>query len=182
MSRHTRDKAGPPALRAAREALHQGEIEWPPRRIVLVDIDGTLSNPEHRLWRVKGPGRKDWSGFFADCAQDPPVEPVVRWVRALSQCFTVVLVSGRPINRTGAKTVRWLAHYRVPYFRLFMRKGGDHRPDTQVKQEILDDILRILPSERVAFAIDDRLSVIEEVGRRNQIRVFPVRATDADFY
>ncbi|MGI4757281.1 MAG: hypothetical protein ACRYGF_10595 [Janthinobacterium lividum] len=103
-----------------------------------------------------------------------------RWTRALDETYTVVLVSGRPISKSGAKTLGWLAYYRVPYQYLFMRRGGDRRPDTEVKQEILDAILRVVPKERIAFAIDDRLSVIEQVWRRNGIRVFPVRANDED--
>jgi hypothetical protein len=63
-----------------------------------------------------------------------------------------------------------------------MRRPGDRRPDTEVKQEILDDLLLKLPKEQIQFAIDDRLSVVEHVWRKNGIRVFPVRSSDADFY
>ena len=180
--RHRRtDKAGPEELWEARRRLHAGEIAFPHRPVVLVDIDGTLSNPAHRLHFIHNRGRrKDWDSFFAACGGDPPVEAVVRWTRALAESYTVVVVSGRPISKAGAKTLGWLAYYRVPHEYVFMRYGDDRRPDTEVKQEILDDILRVVPKDRIAFAIDDRLSVIEQVWRRNGIRVFPVRANDED--
>jgi hypothetical protein len=178
--RHT-DNAGPEELWEARRRLHAGEIKFPDRPIVIVDVDGTLSNPAHRLHFIQGRGgRKDWDSFFAACGQDPPVEAVVRWTRALTENYTVVLVSGRPISKAGTETLGWLAYYRIPHEYLFMRRGADRRPDTEIKQEILDDILRVVPKERVAFAIDDRLSVIEQVWRRNKICVFPVRASDED--
>lgn len=131
---------------------------------------------------VRGSGKKDWDGFFAECDKDQPVEIVVRWVQELAKKLTIVLVSGRPIDRTGTKTLRWLEQYGIPYQHLFMRRSGDHRPDTSVKQEILDDLLQQVPKERILFAIDDRSSVIEHVWRKNHIRVFPVRSSDSDFY
>ncbi len=180
MPRSSAPAKSPPQLVQARDDLHQGRITWPARQLVLVDIDGTLSNPRHRLRHVTKGGRKDWPAFFASCDQDPPVEAVVRWTRALFSTFTVALVSGRPMDLTGGKTLWWLAHHGVPYHFLFMRRGRDRRPDTEVKQEILNDILQTLPAERIAFAIDDRPSVIEQVWRKNNVRVFPVRASDQD--
>ncbi len=173
---------GPPELWAAREALQAGEITWNERRLVLVDLDGTLSNPEARLHYVKGPGKKNWDGFFAEVDRDAPVEAVAKWVRELAKEFSVVLVSGRPIDKAGARTLWWLRHYRIPYEHLFMRRGGDRRPDTETKSEILRDLFRMMPKEKIFFAIDDRVSVVEQVWRKNGIRVFPVRATDHDFY
>jgi hypothetical protein len=38
-----------------------------------------------------------------------------------------------------------------------------------------------LPRECITFAIDDRLSVVEQVWRRNGIRVFPVRVGEEEF-
>ncbi len=181
MRRRRTDNRGPEELWEARRRLHAGELEFPNRPIVIVDIDGTLSNPAHRLHFIQRQGRrKDWDSFFAACGSDAPVEAVVRWTRALAESYTVVLVSGRPISKAGTKTMGWLAYYRVPQEYLFMRYGADRRPDTEVKQEILDDILRLVPKCQIAFAIDDRLSVIEHVWKRNGIRVFPVRASDED--
>lgn len=71
--------------------MRAGEVDWPTKAVVLVDIDGTLSNPQHRLWKIRGPGRKNWNKFFAACDRDPPVEAVVRWTRALAEDRTVCI-------------------------------------------------------------------------------------------
>jgi hypothetical protein len=175
-------RVGPPELWAARDALQAGEIEWDERPIVLVDLDGTLTDPAARLHYVQDPAKKNWNGFFAEVDRDPPVEAVARWVRELAKHYTVVLVSGRPMDKAGEKTLWWLRHYRIPYKHLFMRRGGDRRPDTETKAEILRDLLRMMPKEKILFAIDDRASVVEQVWRKNAIRVFPVRAGENDFY
>jgi hypothetical protein len=36
----------------------------------------------------------------------------------------------------------------------------DSRPDTIVKKEVLDDLLKNVPKEQIAFVIDDRPSVL----------------------
>lgn len=174
-------RKGPQELWEEREALQAGQIEWSNRPLVLVDLDGTLTNPEERLHYVKQ-GKKNWERFFEEVERDPPVEAVVRWVRELAKEYTVVLVSGRPIDKAGEKTLWWLRHYRIPYEHLFMRRGGDRRPDTETKSEILRDLLRQMSKDQILFAIDDRPSVVEQVWRKNGIRVFPVRASDNDFY
>ena len=175
-------RKGPPELWEARDALQGGEIAWDDRLIVLVDLDGTLTNPEARLHYVQGHGEKNWDKFFEEVDRDPPVWAVQRWVRELAKDFAIVLVSGRPIDKAGAKTLWWLRHFRIPYEHVFMRRGGDRRPDTETKGEILRDLLRMMPKEKIFFAIDDRPSVVEDVWRKNGIRVFPVRASENDFY
>jgi phosphoglycolate phosphatase-like HAD superfamily hydrolase len=173
--------AGPPELWEERDALQAARIQWSDRPLVLVDLDGTLTNPEERLRYVKQ-AKKNWERFFEQVDRDPPVEAVLRWVRELAKEYDVVLVSGRPIDRAGQKTLWWLRHHRVPYEHLFMRRGGDRRPDTETKAEILRDLLHQVPKEQILFAIDDRPSVVEQVWRANGIRVFPVRASDNAFY
>ena len=46
------------------------------RPVVIFDIDGTLSNPAHRLHHVTGLGPKDWTAFFATMADDAAAEPI----------------------------------------------------------------------------------------------------------
>ena len=42
---------------------------------IICDIDGTLSNPNHRLHFIqpKEGEKKDWDGFFAACVDDTPI-------------------------------------------------------------------------------------------------------------
>jgi predicted kinase len=158
-----------------RMALQNGMIDWGDRPIVLCDIDGTLADGRHREHLVQGE-KKDWAGYYALLENDSPIDLVVRWVRELYKDHTVCLVSGRP-DTYQLKTMIWLMLNSIPYHWIFMRSGGDKRPDVQVK----GDFLKHLPKEKIAFAIDDRPCVIREVWRANGVRVIPVRGECEEF-
>lgn len=160
-----------------RMALQNGLIDWGVRQIVLVDIDGTLADGRHREHFVTGDS-KDWKSYYAILDCDSPIDIVVRWVKALRSEYTICLVSGR-LDTYQKQTMQWLSRNDVDiqYDWLFMRAGGDKRPDTMVKS----DILAKLPKDKIAFAIDDRPSVIREVWRKNNVRVFPVRGNCEEF-
>lgn len=154
-----------------RAALFGGLITFPPnQKIVLVDMDGTLADCEHRRHFVTQKP-KDWKGFYAGCIADPPVPIVHRWVQEIARDpeFAICIVSGRPLDMCGAQTEQWLALHSVQYRHLFMRNGGDFREDYRVKQEILDR----LPKQQVAFVLDDRDQVVE-MWKRNGLRVIQV--------
>lgn len=158
-----------------RMALMADLILWDGKKIVLCDIDGTLSNGEHREHFVRQE-KKDWTNYYALLHNDKPIEIVVRWVQELAKDHTVCLVSGRP-DTYQESTMNWLSEHNIPYEWLFMRAGGDKRPDVMVKA----DFLAHIPKEKIAFAIDDRPCVIREVWRANGVRVFPVRGDCEEF-
>ncbi len=158
-----------------RMALNNGLIQWEERPIVLCDIDGTLADGTHREYHVTG-AVKDWKSYYSVLANDSPIDLVVRWVRVLFEEFTVCVVSGRP-DTYERETIDWLDRHEIPYHWIFMRAGGDKRPDVMVK----NDILRQIPKEKIAFAIDDRPCVIREVWRANGVRVIPVRGACEEF-
>lgn len=179
-----------------RMALFNGFIDWSGygRRFVIVDVDGTLANNDHRQHHLegskecskctdltithcehcKGSGRvadKDWKSFLSAgaVAEDTPIQPIFDLVRSLAREFTILVVSGRGMeDNCGIITEDWLDQHwplvgGLPRYRhLFMRQGGDHRPDYEVKQEILD----LLPKDRIAYVIDDRDQVVD-MWRRN---------------
>ena len=167
---------GRPVGRAViwRMALQAGLIPWSDLPIILCDIDGTLANGEHREHHLKGE-KKDWKSYYAELSGDSPIDLVVRWVRELSQDHTICLVSGRP-DTYQRETLVWLIDNGIPYDYLFMRSGGDKRPDTEVKKQILDG----LPKEKIKFVIDDRPRVIR-MWRENGLTVYPVRGACEDF-
>jgi predicted kinase len=167
-----------------RLALFTGRVIWPAdQQIVIVDMDGTIADCSHRFYFIDAASniKKYWHGFFSACGEDAPIKPVVQWVRSLKGKYLVCIVSGRPVDECGKLTVAWLAKYEVPYDHLFMRAGGDHRPDTIIKGEIVSmfpkdtgfDTPNIHP--QIAFAIDDRPSVIRMWESRG-IKVFDVGA------
>lgn len=53
----------------------------------------------------------------------------------------------------------WIAKHNLPIDHLFMRSGGDKRPDSVVKEEIL--LRDILPRFNPVVAVDDRPQVLD---------------------
>lgn len=125
------------------------------RKSVIVDIDGTLADVEHRLHHIQGK-RKKWKKFFALMSEDKPVKEVIDRVTELSKDHDIYVVSGRPDDYMEV-TLAWLELHQVPFNDLFMRKSGDYRPDFVVKQEILDAHFE---KADIALVIEDRPSVI----------------------
>lgn len=158
-----------------RMALFNNFIQWGEKKIVLCDIDGTLANGEHRESFVQQE-KKDWDSYYSLLSDDKPIDIVVRWVRELKKEYTICLVSGRP-DTYQRETIKWLEVHGIAYDWLFMRSGGDRRPDVQVK----NDVLKHIPKHLIEFAIDDRPCVIREAWRANNVRVFPVRGACEEF-
>ncbi len=186
-----------------RMALANGLIKFnPSRKIVIVDMDGTLADCNHRrrpkeknCQVCKGSGKMegmrrwvcpncegkghitgtDWKFFYTPelIEKDPPFPIVVEWVRELYDHYIVLIVSGRGADIAAEGTVNWLAKNEVPYDHIFMRNGGDHRDDVDVKQ----DILNMLPKDRIAFTIDDRNRVVD-MWRRNGLTCYQVAEGD----
>jgi hypothetical protein len=110
---------------------------------IVFDIDGTLSDPSHRLHHIQG-ARKDWDGFFAACRSDAPLPHMVELARSMMARHEVQFWTGRP-ERTRTDTHHWLLDCGLAWtlqhregFVLRMRADGDHRPDDIVKLEYLD--------------------------------------------
>lgn len=130
---------------------------------IIIDIDGTLSNPNHRRHHVEGED-KDWEKFFEKVDEDSVNTSVLEICRRFYKDHRVILVTGRPRkSKSGIdvreKTTTWLFDNAVPYDNLYMRAEGDFREDTVVKQEILDEHLP--DSEDIVFAVDDRKDIAE---------------------
>lgn len=135
------------------------------RKDVIVDIDGTLADVDHRLHYIRGK-RKKWKKFFAQMSDDKPVEDVIAQVQELARDHNIYVVSGRPDDYREV-TVEWLKLHNVPYEALYMRKAGDFRPDDEVKQDILD---AHFDKANVALVIEDRPRVIR-MWRKNGLKV-----------
>lgn len=126
-------------------------------RTIIVDLDGTLADVRHRLHHIDLKGRKDWDRFFDAMPDDPLNEWCLHLIRAMTkEGYRIAIVSGQP-DTYAPQIKEWLARYDVPYDDLFLRGGGDRRPDTVVKREILHRHFR---KEDILFVIDDRTSVV----------------------
>lgn len=151
-----------------------GLLEFKPGGIIICDIDGTLADGSHREHHLKGE-KKDWDTYYSLLSDDSPIDLISDWVRAEYLERSIVLVSGRPDTYQG-ETIDWLQKHDIPFDYILMRGGGDKRPDTQVKA----DILKLLPKDKIVCVIDDRPSVVR-MWKENGMRVIPVRGACEEF-
>jgi predicted kinase len=149
--------------------------------IVIVDIDGTVADCEHRLRFIQPrtelcpvcnaagkpepckhcgnhgiiAAKKDWKSFHNPelLAKDPVIEPIAELVGAMFQRgYDIVFLTGRDTS-IGTVTEDWINNnLGDKYHHLFMRQAGDSRPDYTHKLEILS----FIPKSRVAFILEDR--------------------------
>ena len=141
-------------------ALRYGLQPIPDKGFVVVDLDGTIADCEHRRHFV-AQTPKDWRGFFAHMSEDPlRVEVASMVIDYYNRMHQIIYVSARPEDYRDV-TLQWLKDKNMSFgWTLLMRKSGDKRPDVEVKQEIYDTYLKRYPIEVV---IDDRPQVLSEV-------------------
>lgn len=147
-------------IEMARQANSQGA--FPFVHEILVDIDGTLADIEHRRHHVRQE-KKNWTAFFAEMGDDRFRQEVwsqVQKEKGNHRECGVILVSARNESHRD-QTERWLRRNGLfgghEYFTLFMRRDGDSREDSLVKQEILDTFFK---KERIVKVFDDRPRVL----------------------
>ena len=141
------------------------------RPSIIVDIDGTLANCEHRVHHIQGMSdekatfKADWDAFYEDCWKDEPIKPTVDLVRALIDGdWAIILMTGRS-DKYRKQTEAWLDTQDIWYDMMLMRKHGDHTDDWKIKR----DWLGMLRSGRLSLrdvkppriAIEDRARVVE---------------------
>ena len=121
-----------------RQMLRSGQLplRLPDGKFVICDIDGTLADCEG----VREP--HDEEKVLLDACR----EPVAAWLRALYPTHNILMVSGRGEN-CSADTCDWLASVNVQFDHIFMRPEGSGVSDHIVKQNILDEILKVIPPE-----------------------------------
>ena len=133
---------------------------------IVFDIDGTLSNCEHRLHHITQ-GRKDWDGFFDAMVDDSPNPDIVWLSEALapprwSHTSAFFIVTGRPDSHRE-QTENWLNEHAENLWMnteaLLMRASGDRREDVIIKREILKEIRD--QGYNVRLVIEDRKSVVD---------------------
>ena len=142
-------------------------------KIIVFDIDGTLANVDHRRQFVAS-RPKNWAAWNAGMANDT-VNEDIRWMldSFVNRTGTkIVLCSGRG-EETRAVTEQWLGDNRIHFNALFMRSVKDHRKDSIVKVELLQQI-REQWGEPFLW-VDDRRQVVDAI-RAEGVRVLQVEA------
>ena len=145
--------------------------------LYIFDIDGTLADITHRLHFISGE-TKDWHAFYKACYNDAPIFEVISIARALDAAgHRLVYATGRSTD-IWEETQAWLRKHRVPQFnRIYMRPDGDHREDSVVKSELLDQINKDYANEKLGGIFEDRQQVVA-MYRARGLRVFQVAKGD----
>lgn len=129
---------------------------------IIFDIDGTLTDAEHRRHLVSGPGKKDWPKFLDLAGEDTPRADILVLAKMLHGAGArLILTSGR-YERYRQMTTSWFLHHAGEWLAerpLFMRADGDSRPDDVIKPEMLAAMRAHGFNPRLA--IDDRSRVVK---------------------
>jgi predicted kinase len=124
--------------------------DWNLTHCIIVDIDGTLANSEHRK-------PYDWDKVGDDKLIEFVHQAVCHY-KAYDEGFQeVIIVSGRDGGCYGI-THDWLEKMEVPFSHLYMRAAGDKRKDSIVKKELFEAHIR--GKYYVDYVIDDRDQVV----------------------
>jgi hypothetical protein len=128
------------------------------KRAVICDIDGTLMDIRIRVESgFPFITREQELGYYN---MDVPNKQVVECVKALiSYGIEVVFVSGRTDIAYHITSAQIFSCIGTKGFDLHMRRDGDFRKDSIVKQEIYDEYIR--DEYEVLFCLDDRNQVVE---------------------
>ncbi len=127
---------------------------------IMVDIDGTLANLNHRLHFVRD-GKKDWGSFFRTVGEDSVYEDVKHIVELEFQAgMNIVLCSGRTEDQTRERTEKWLSRYEIPYTSLKMRPAGNYKRDDITKAMLYR--YEIKPFYDIKYVLDDRDQVVKK--------------------
>ena len=137
------------------------------RKVIIADLDGTIANiDKRRSLSKKADNKMNWEKFFkpSNIKTDRPNAPVIKLLRLMSSEYEIVITSGRS-DRTKDATLEWLSHNDVPYDSIYMRREGDYKPATLLKERMLKE--KVLHSHcqndisNIELVLDDRDSVVQ---------------------
>jgi len=140
--------------------------------MVVFDIDGTLTIIGDRLQELI---LNDWDSFYARCYEDVLNEPVANILLSLADAdFNVIYVTGRR-ESCRADTLAWLKDNGLPHdsSKLYMRKNGDYRHDTEVKVELVEPFI-----EHITMVFEDRDSMVK---KWRELGLTCLQVADGDF-
>lgn len=127
-------------------------------KAILVDLDGTLTNVDHRVYHVKK-DEIDWRAFSDGMGNDTLNVWCFEIIAAMAdRGYKIIFVTGRSESYRN-HTESWLSKHQVSYDKLYMRKSKDRREDSEIKKEIYHQFIE--ESYNTLFVIDDRLSVVK---------------------
>lgn len=132
-------------------------------KVVVFDIDGTLSSVEKRKhFLEKKP--KDFDSFYLAMGEDDPRLEIIELCNMhFDAGWKVLLFTGRPELYRGL-TIAWLKKYNILYHELHMRPDQQrYESDYKIKQEMIDRV-----GVKIDLAVDDRDQAVR-MWRENNI-------------
>ena len=144
-------------------------------KAIIVDLDGTLCDVEHRVHHVQKKPR-DWRAFNQAMDQDESYFWCIELIAAMkARGYKILFVTGRDENFREL-TAAWLKRHHVVHDELYMRRANDFREDADVKEEIY--FQKIEKVAQVLFVVDDRKSVVE---RWRKLELVCLQCAPGDF-
>ncbi|OIQ20633.1 MAG: hypothetical protein BM556_01470 [Bacteriovorax sp. MedPE-SWde] len=125
---------------------------------IIIDLDGTLTNCDHRVHHLNGE-IKDWDSFYGGLGEDDLHDWCKELMCAMSQRgHELIIVTGRE-EKYKEETKSWLERHDISYSYLYMRNLDDHRSDSVIKSEVYNNY--IVEQYNILFVLDDRKSVVK---------------------
>lgn len=124
---------------------------------IVIDLDGTLANVDHRTHFVRRE-KPDWDAFYSACDLDSVNEWCSELMGGLAnRSYLIRIVSAR--RRTEEQKTRdWLKNNNIYFDRLeLLRAPDDYSPDIVLKKAWLDSYGK----DRILFVVDDRQKVVD---------------------
>lgn len=133
-------------------------------KCILVDLDGTLCNINHRLKYLENK-----KIFHKLCYLDKPDDKIVSLVQLLSNYYKIIIVTCRPKSVENL-SIEWLKNHNINFYKIFSRNDNDDEHDDKIKLKFLKEIQKDFDVE---FSLDDRDSVVK-MFRENGIKCLQV--------
>jgi len=142
---------------------------------IIFDVDGTLMDIEHRRHHVEQSPR-NFKAFRDEMINDTPNEDIVMMANLLKEAGHRILISTGRLEKDKELTLKQLKDAGVAFdLALFRLKEEEFKPDSEVKENMLEDMKKFGFNPTMAF--DDRQRVVD-MWRRNGLRVFQVDSGD----
>ena len=151
------------------------------KNFVFVDMDGTLSNDNHRHQHMLD---GDWDAYHEASYLDPVVEGTMELLEALHwDVMNICILTSRPEKYMGT-TRDWLSSKAalLPVHSILMRPEGDWSASGASKTSCLINFFGDIEKARLqtAFILDDRDTVVDYL-RGEGFTVFQAHRTIKEF-
>lgn len=147
------------------------------KNIILVDIDGTVTNIGDRIKYLKQKPT-DWKAFYNSCFDDEPIQEIIDLVYLLHETVhDIIFCTGR-IEDIREITENWIDKSFPDDFNysLIMRPNSDFRKDTETKIEACKNAG--IDFNDIKFVLEDRSCMVK---KWRSLGVKCLQVADGDF-